>query len=119
MKKEIHPQYYENAKASCACGSEFTVGSTKPEIKVEICYKCHPFYTGKEKLIDVVGKVERFKSRLRRAKLGSNMSKAHLRSADPGFAGGSAEAHKSQGELRPAKAPPAKTSAAEKKAPAP
>jgi len=63
MKKDIHPPYFPEAKVKCVCGNSFTVGSTKPEIKVEICYNCHPFYTGKEKLIDTAGKVEKFKAR--------------------------------------------------------
>lgn len=67
MKKGIHPQYYSAAKTKCACGNSFTVGSTKPEIKVEICHKCHPFYTGEEKLIDIAGRVEKFKTRRARA----------------------------------------------------
>jgi large subunit ribosomal protein L31 len=61
MKKDTHPQYYPDAKAVCACGQTFKVGSTKPEIQVEICSACHPFYTGKEKLIDTAGRVERFR----------------------------------------------------------
>ena len=61
MKKEIHPKYYPQAKVKCACGNSFTVGSTAPEINVEICSKCHPFYTGKDKIIDTAGRVERFK----------------------------------------------------------
>ena len=61
MKKDIHPTYYPDAIAKCACGSTFKVGSTKPEIFVEICSACHPFYTGKEKLIDTAGRVERYK----------------------------------------------------------
>jgi len=67
MKKDIHPQYYPNAKVRCACGATFTIGSTKPEIQVEICSQCHPFYTGKEKLIDTAGRVEKFKARKERA----------------------------------------------------
>lgn len=67
MKKEIHPAYYPQAKVKCACGNRFTVGSTKPEIEVEICYNCHPFYTGKEKLIDTAGKVEKFHARRAKA----------------------------------------------------
>ncbi len=63
MKTGIHPPYYEKAKVSCACGNTFTVGSTKPELQIEICYSCHPFYTGKEKLIDTAGKVEKFVAR--------------------------------------------------------
>lgn len=61
MKKDIHPQYYPTARATCACGNTFTTGSTKPELNVEICSACHPFYTGKEKLIDTAGRVDRFR----------------------------------------------------------
>ena len=64
MKKEIHPKYYPEAKVVCACGNTFTVGSTKEHIETEICSKCHPFYTGKEKIIDTMGRVEKFKKRL-------------------------------------------------------
>ena len=64
MKKEIHPKYYPNAKVRCACGNSFTVGSTKEYIEIEICSKCHPFYTGKEKMVDAMGRVEKFKKRL-------------------------------------------------------
>ncbi|MBW1788018.1 MAG: 50S ribosomal protein L31 [Deltaproteobacteria bacterium] len=60
MKNGIHPEYH-NAKVSCACGNEFEVGSTVKEISVEICSKCHPFFTGKQKLVDSAGRVERFK----------------------------------------------------------
>jgi len=63
-KKDIHPKYYPKAKAQCACGNTFTVGSTKEFIETEICSKCHPFYTGKGKIIDKMGRVERFKKRL-------------------------------------------------------
>lgn len=66
MKKDIHPKYYAKAKVKCACGNSFTVGSTVPEINVEICSKCHPFYTGKDKIIDTAGRVERFKKRLQK-----------------------------------------------------
>lgn len=67
MKKEIHPEYYPKAKVTCACGNVFSVGSTKPEIALDICYACHPFYTGKDKLIDTAGRVERFKARKEKA----------------------------------------------------
>lgn len=60
MKKDIHPKYYPNAKIVCACGHVFSAGSTQPEIHVEICSNCHPFYTGKQKLMDDRGRVERF-----------------------------------------------------------
>ncbi len=62
MKKEIHPKYYE-ASASCACGNSFSIGSTREEIKVEICSKCHPFFTGKQKLVDTAGRIDRFRKK--------------------------------------------------------
>ena len=64
MKKDIHPKYYDNARVMCACGNTFTIGSTKELIEVEICSKCHPFYTGKEKNIDAIGQVQKFRKRL-------------------------------------------------------
>ena len=67
MKKDIHPKYFPEAKVICACGNSFTVGATRPELKVEICAKCHPFYTGEEKLLDTAGRVERFESRRTKA----------------------------------------------------
>ncbi len=63
MKKDIHPTYFPEAKIICSCGNSFTIGATQPEIRVEICAQCHPFYTGEEKLIDTAGRVEKFKSR--------------------------------------------------------
>lgn len=63
MKSEIHPAYHPKAVAKCACGQKFEVGSTVPEIQVEICSACHPFYTGKENLLDTAGRVEKFKKR--------------------------------------------------------
>ncbi len=59
MKKNIHPKYF-NAKVHCACGNEFETGSTIENIKIEICSSCHPFFTGKQKLVDTAGRVERF-----------------------------------------------------------
>lgn len=64
MKKDIHPKYYSKVKVHCACGNNFEVGSTKEFIETEICFKCHPLYTGKEKIIDTAGRVEKFKKRL-------------------------------------------------------
>jgi len=63
MKTEIHPKYYE-ATVECACGNKWKTGSTVPHIKIEICNKCHPFYTGREKLLDTRGRVEKFKKRM-------------------------------------------------------
>ncbi|MCH7492208.1 50S ribosomal protein L31 [Patescibacteria group bacterium] len=64
MKKDIHPQYNPQATVVCACGNKFTTGSTVNEIRVEICSVCHPFYTGKQKLLDDRGRVERFQRML-------------------------------------------------------
>ena len=66
MRAEIHPTY-EAAHVRCSCGNEFMTRATKPEIHVEICSECHPFYTGKQKLIDSGGRVERFRQRQARA----------------------------------------------------
>ena len=68
MKKEIHPTYFPNATITCACGTVYTLGSTKETIAVEICSHCHPFYTGNEKVLDTAGRVEKFKNRVAVAK---------------------------------------------------
>ena len=62
MKKDVHPEYQE-CQVICACGNTFTTRSTKKEIRVEICSSCHPFFTGKQKLIDSAGRVETFKKK--------------------------------------------------------
>ncbi|MBU4175233.1 MAG: 50S ribosomal protein L31 [Actinobacteria bacterium] len=62
MKKDIHPEYMET-EVTCSCGNKFTTRSTRPELRVEICSECHPFYSGKQKLIDSGGRVERFQKR--------------------------------------------------------
>ena len=62
MKKEIHPEYFD-ATVSCICGTTYTVGATQSEIKVEICSKCHPFYTGEQRIVDTEGRVERMRRR--------------------------------------------------------
>lgn len=64
MKKDIHPQYFPKAQVKCACGNTFTVGSAKEFMEVEICSACHPFYTGKEKIVDALGQVQKFRKRL-------------------------------------------------------
>lgn len=68
MKKNIHPKYFPNAIVKCACGNTFTVGSTKEFIEIEVCSKCHPFFTGKEKIIDTLGQIQKFKKRLEKKK---------------------------------------------------
>lgn len=65
MKADIHPEYMEST-VHCSCGETFTTRSTVPEIKVEICSVCHPFYTGKQRLVDTGGRVERFNKKLGR-----------------------------------------------------
>ncbi len=65
MKKDIHPKYQE-ATVTCACGNTFTTGSTKPELRVEVCSECHPFYTGKQKTAEAGGRVERFNKKYKR-----------------------------------------------------
>ncbi len=65
MKKEIHPKYYKDAKVICVCGNTFVTGSTEAEIKVELCSACHPFYTGKQKLVDSARRVEKFETKLK------------------------------------------------------
>ena len=66
MKTDIHPEYVE-CKVHCSCGNEFTTRSTVPSLRVELCSECHPFYTGKQKLVDTGGRVERFQRRLEKA----------------------------------------------------
>lgn len=64
MKKGIHPEYYTDAKVICACGHTWTTGSTKKEIRTDMCSQCHPFYTGEQRIVDTAGQVERFERRL-------------------------------------------------------
>jgi len=67
-KKDTHPKYYPEAKVKCACGNTFTIGSTKPEIETEICFSCHPFYTGKEKIMESAGQVQKFRKKIEKSK---------------------------------------------------
>lgn len=68
MKVKIHPTWYNNAKVTCACGNVFSVGATVPELRVEICYNCHPFYTGQMKFVDTAGRVDAFRAKMAGAK---------------------------------------------------
>ena len=63
MRQGIHPEYHHDTVVKCACGNTFTTGSVKPELKVEICSKCHPFLTGKQKIVDVGGRVDKLNKR--------------------------------------------------------
>lgn len=64
MKKDTHPTYYKDATVNCACGNKFVLGSTKQSIETEVCPKCHPFYTGKERLVDTMGRIEKFQKKM-------------------------------------------------------
>ena len=68
MKKDIHPKYNPKVKVTCACGNVFETGSTKSELNVELCSKCHPFYTGKQKLVDTARRVEKFQEKAAKQK---------------------------------------------------
>jgi len=68
MKTKIHPKWFDQAKVKCACGNTFTIGSTLPELEVEVCSACHPFYTGQMKFVDTAGRVDAFKTKQSKAK---------------------------------------------------
>ena len=84
MKTDIHPTYYPKAKVTCACGATIEVGSTVEDIHTEICSNCHPFYTGKQKLIDTARRVDKFKKRaaakdtLSKTRVGKKVKRARL-----------------------------------------
>jgi large subunit ribosomal protein L31 len=63
MKAQIHPTWFENAKVTCACGNSFVTGSSMESIRVEICYSCHPFFTGQQKFVDTLGQVDKFQKK--------------------------------------------------------
>jgi len=66
MKADIHPEYFTDAKVVCSCGNVLTVGSTRKEMRVELCSRCHPFFTGEQRVVDTAGRVERFRRRYRK-----------------------------------------------------
>jgi len=81
MKKDIHPKYFSEAKIICACGNVITTGSVKEEMKVEVCSACHPFYTGKKRVVDTAGRVDRFKKRMEKSEqlLADKMKRAEAK----------------------------------------
>ena len=86
MKKGIHPKYHDDAKIKCYCGAELETGSTQKEIHVEICSQCHPFYTGKKKVMDSAGRVDRFKKMTEKAeakKIATKKAKEEKAKAKP------------------------------------
>jgi len=80
MKTAIHPTYHAKAKVTCACGNAFETGSTQEAIDIELCSNCHPFYTGKQKLVDTARRVEKFKAKAEaadsEAKVGKKVKRA-------------------------------------------
>lgn len=79
MKAQIHPKWYPEAKIACACGNSFTTGSTQPEIRVEVCSACHPFYTGQMRYVDTAGRVDQFREKQQRAQTRPKVSKRQRR----------------------------------------
>lgn len=75
MKKDIHPKLYNDTKVTCACGNTFVTMSTLPEITVDICSACHPFFTGTQKFIDTEGRIEKFQKKIQQAKDAGPMTK--------------------------------------------
>lgn len=67
MKKDIHPQYFKKAKVTCSCGNEFEIGSTIETLRVDICPNCHPLYTGKMKMVDTAGRLDKFRARVEKS----------------------------------------------------
>jgi large subunit ribosomal protein L31 len=80
MKKDIHPEYYPEARVVCGCGNTFTTGATKPMIKTDICSACHPFFTGEQRIVDTAGQVERY---IRRLEKRGEMEKAGASAVEP------------------------------------
>ena len=64
MKQGIHPQYYSDCQVSCACGNKFTTGSTVEKIEVDVCSKCHPFFTSQQKFVDIKGRIDKFNEKM-------------------------------------------------------
>jgi large subunit ribosomal protein L31 len=85
MKASTHPTYYPAATVTCACGNVFSVGSTKEDVRIELCAKCHPFYTGQQKLVDSSRRIEKFaekaKAKVAKDELGGKKVKAEKRAA--------------------------------------
>lgn len=68
MKQATHPQYFDNCQVTCACGNKFITGSTVEKIEVDVCSKCHPFFTGQQKFVDIKGRIDKFKEKQAKGK---------------------------------------------------
>lgn len=79
MKANIQPQWFNDAKVTCACGNTFTTGSTKPKAVVEICSNCHPFFTGQQKFVDTLGQVDKFQKKAEASQAKAAQKQAVLR----------------------------------------
>lgn len=75
MKTDIHPKFYNECKVTCVCGNSFTTGSIKEEIKIDICSACHPFFTGKQKILDTEGRIDRFRKKYANVKTATTTAK--------------------------------------------
>lgn len=75
MKTDIHPKFYNECKVTCVCGNTFTTGSIKEEIKIDICSACHPFFTGKQKILDTEGRIDRFRKKYANVKTATTAKK--------------------------------------------
>lgn len=82
MKKDIHPQVNDDVTVSCACGNTFVTQSTSPSIKVDICSKCHPFFTGKHKFIDTEGRIDKFNKKMEQAKMKAQAEQANKKAKE-------------------------------------
>ena len=88
MKQAIHPQYFENAQVICVCGNRFNVGSTQEVIHVELCNKCHPFYTGEQRFVDSASRIDKFEKKKKvaetyKAKVVEKIEKQKKRDSGP------------------------------------
>ncbi len=76
MKQGIHPQYFDDCQVTCACGNKFTTGSTVKKIEVDVCSKCHPFFTGQQKFVDIKGRIDKFNEKVKQGKVFAEAKKS-------------------------------------------
>jgi len=115
MKEKIHPQYFQDLKITCACGNVIIAGSTKKELKTELCSACHPFYTGKQKLVDTAGRVDKFMAKVKKTQ---ELNEKKMKMAEEKKTESTSEekpAKKTTAKKAPAKKTTAKKTTAKKK----
>ncbi len=81
MKQGIHPQYFDQCKVTCACGNSFTTGSTVEKIDVDVCSKCHPFFTGQQKFVDIKGRIDKFNEKMAAGKANAAKKTAKVKAS--------------------------------------